>query len=992
MRKFLVLAVLAVTSVSGEAASVAEDDQIRAIRRHGDLLQMESDRLLEEHSQRIRGKMRRSAATQARRRGADRMSARTVSHTSGSATVEGVVKDEDGTPIPNVEVRADFEAGGGTWTKTDTAGAYEMAVTAGKLWVRLSDNDLIPMYLRPRDREAEVEDGATISVDFTAYASDATISGTVLLDGAALANIGLSADGRVGYTRTETGSEGTFTLHVASEGDAAGGYNLWVNTHDLATDAFRTERYEGITSGTADLTINLVTATSFIEGTVADDAGTAVADVTIYANQHHTGNHVSGVTGSDGSFKLEVIAGRWWLDLDAGQMMPDYLVPHGEEVDVTDGATTTHSFTVYATDAAITGTITFDGAPISDVHIGASSELGWTEAVSDSTGGFSLSVSSVADDEGGYNLWVHDWSVPRGAVIEESYRDVVSGSSGIDFHIVSPNSFIEGKVIDDAGAVFADLRVWADREGESGGYSETRTNAEGYFKLGVAAGRWRVNVDGWELWGTHLAPDGVDVSVSDGSTVTRDIVLLTADATITGTVFLDGSPLAGIGVEARSRWGWTQDNTASDGTFSLAVSSVVDERGGYHVYVHDWELGDDLFHLEEHWNVTSGSAGVNFRYVYADAFVEGEAVDEDGAPIADVRVYANSDQPPWNWTETETDAAGAFKLGLIGGDWWVRLEAWDLMPHYLVPRDSLVTVSSGETVSLRLSAVSTDATITGTVTLDGSPLPEIEVRADTHLGWTETRTDESGLYALHVASEADAHRGYNVWMETWRLPDSTYVEKNWYQDVLSGSTDRDFHVYKTKSGFKGQILSAKTEKPVHHAWVWAWDGVNQWGQNAGVERTGRFKMWVPNGTYDVYASGDGYEEQLVARSVTLDDEVMEYTIYLEGEGPPLSVNDGAALPKVFALHPNTPNPFNPETTISFDIPERSEVQLTVYDLLGRKITVLSDGVAAAGSYTIRWDGRDTFGHPVSSGVYILHFQAGETSPSFSQTRKMLLLK
>ncbi|GIS64761.1 MAG: hypothetical protein CM1200mP3_10090 [Chloroflexota bacterium] len=82
-------------------------------------------------------------------------------------------------------------------------------------------------------------------------------------------------------------------------------------------------------------------------------------------------------------------------------------------------------------------------------------------------------------------------------------------------------------------------------------------------------------------------------------------------------------------------------------------------------------------------------------------------------PIADVKVYANSDMPPWNWTESETDAAGAFKLGMIEGNWWVRFDARELIPHYVAPRDSLITVSSGETVSVTMSATSTDATIPG---------------------------------------------------------------------------------------------------------------------------------------------------------------------------------------------------------------------------------------------------------------------------------------
>ncbi|MBH30415.1 MAG: hypothetical protein CMG71_00295 [Candidatus Marinimicrobia bacterium] len=984
MRPKHILTLLAVSTLLGE--TVAESKQVRAMRRQSDLRMMEQKRSSEEEARRIYSDMMRPRTEGGGRGDTQATPEKNVFQVYGSVTVSGKLTDENQNPISDVEVRADFEDGG-TWTKTGSDGTYEMSVNAGRVWIRLNSNDLVPDYLRPIDKEVEVEDGATATVNFTAYGADATISGMVLLDGAVLAGVSVSADGRLGYTWTETGADGTFTLSVASEGDVSGGYNLWVNTHDFAESTFRTERHDGITSGTSDLTVNLVSATASIEGTVTDNSGVAVAEVTVFANQHQTGNHVTGVTGADGSFRLNVIGGQWWLDLYAGEVIPDYLVPHGRDVNVTDGASRTQEFILYSTDAEITGTVTFDSEPAVGVYIGASSELGWTEAVSDSTGTFVISVSSVADEEGGYHLWVHDWSVPRGAVIEENYYDIPAGSEGIDFRLVSPNSFIEGTVTDDQGEIMADLRVWAEREGR-GGFTETRTDDTGHFRLGVAAGRWRMNVDGWELWGTHLAPDWIEVSVHDGGTATKDIILLTADAVITGTVYVDGAPLGGIGVEARSLWGWTQDNTGSDGKFSLAVSSTVDEKGGYRVYAHDWELDDDLFHLEEHWNVPSGSAGINVHYVYADAFVEGTAVDEDGSPIADVKVYANSDLPPWNWTETETDASGAFKLGMIEGDWWIRFDVRELIPQYLGPRDSLVTVSSGETVSLIMKATSTDATILGAVTLDGEPMGGMEVRADSPIGWTETRTDDSGHYILSVASEADDNRGYNVWMDTWRLPDSTYVDKNWYNDVLSGSADRDFHVFKTKSGFKGQIFSEKTDKPVQHGWIWAWDGAKQWGQHAGAERNGRYKMWLPNGTYDLYASGDGYEEQLLARGIVLNDEVVEYTVYLEGEGPQLFLEDPSTIPITFALHQNFPNPFNPFTTIHYVLPEEAHVVLTVYDLLGKEVKRVVHETQNAGIKTTVWDGTDLSGADVSTGLYIYKIRAG----TFSQTRKMVLIR
>ncbi len=195
-------------------------------------------------------------------------------------------------------------------------------------------------------------------------------------------------------------------------------------------------------------------------------------------------------------------------------------------------------------------------------------------------------------------------------------------------------------------------------------------------------------------------------------------------------------------------------------------------------------------------------------------------------------------------------------------------------------------------------------------------------------------------------------------------------------------------MFKTKAGFKGGFFSKQTDKPVHHGWIWAWDGANQWGQHAGAERNGRFQIWLPNGTYDVYASGDGYEEELVASSVVLNDEVVEYTIYLEGEGPKLSLDDPSTMPMTFALHQNYPNPFNPTTTISYDLPEQSHITLDIYDLLGKRIKTLVHQSQDAGRQIVMWDGTDDVRRQVSAGVYLYRIQTGE----FTQTRKMLILK
>ena len=96
----------------------------------------------------------------------------------------------------------------------------------------------------------------------------------------------------------------------------------------------------------------------------------------------------------------------------------------------------------------------------------------------------------------------------------------------------------------------------------------------------------------------------------------------------------------------------------------------------------------------------------------------------------------------------------------------------------------------------------------------------------------------------------------------------------------------------------------------------------------------------------------------------------------------------APLPAEYALHANVPNPFNPTTTIRFDLPRESDVQLAVYDVLGQRLRLLASGALPAGAHQTAWDGRDQMGDPVGSGVYLCRLQSGD----FVQVQRMLLLK
>lgn len=122
---------------------------------------------------------------------------------------------------------------------------------------------------------------------------------------------------------------------------------------------------------------------------------------------------------------------------------------------------------------------------------------------------------------------------------------------------------------------------------------------------------------------------------------------------------------------------------------------------------------------------------------------------------------------------------------------------------------------------------------------------------------------------------------------------------------------------------------------------------------------------------DGYVSGEGWY---------IDD------VYVESDFDTASEDLVQSL--VFRLHGNYPNPFNPTTTIRFDLPEAASVNLDIFNLRGQKVRSLVNSDLPAGAHSAVWNGRDTTGNPVSSGVYLYRLSDGNRE----LTRKMMLMK
>ncbi len=101
-----------------------------------------------------------------------------------------------------------------------------------------------------------------------------------------------------------------------------------------------------------------------------------------------------------------------------------------------------------------------------------------------------------------------------------------------------------------------------------------------------------------------------------------------------------------------------------------------------------------------------------------------------------------------------------------------------------------------------------------------------------------------------------------------------------------------------------------------------------------------------------------------------------------------SVNSNFLAPNEYTLYQNHPNPFNPTTTISYDLPEQSMIKLTVFDILGQEVATLQEAEKPPGNYEVQWNGLNQHGNPVSTGVYFCRLQAG----NYSKTIKMVYLR
>ncbi len=180
-----------------------------------------------------------------------------------------------------------------------------------------------------------------------------------------------------------------------------------------------------------------------------------------------------------------------------------------------------------------------------------------------------------------------------------------------------------------------------------------------------------------------------------------------------------------------------------------------------------------------------------------------------------------------------------------------------------------------------------------------------------------------------------------------------------------------FFCYALAWGLNQGILEEDKYLPVAaDAWKGLVRCVDESGKLGWVQKVGSYPEAVSRDDTEVYGAGAFL---LAGSEIAKIDEELLHNI---------------DIPDKFYVNKPYPNPFNPITTIRYGIPEDCRVRLAIYDILGREIAVLRDGITSAGVHEAFWDGRNDRGLSVGSGVYFYRFKAG----NFTEHGKITFLK
>jgi len=353
------------------------------------------------------------------------------------------------------------------------------------------------------------------------------------------------------------------------------------------------------------------------------------------------------------------------------------------------------------------------------------------------------------------------------------------------------------------------------------------------------------------------------------------------------------------------------------------------------------------------------------------------------------------------------------------------------------PNNKIISVAVGESYSIALAADGTVYTwgqnFEGELGNGGGPEQDtpIKVLKGTYSGTTYLGDDPNNkIISVAIGGEFSIVLAADGTVYTWgknrdgTLGNNSFTNSNTPIKVLKGAYSGTTYLgddpnnkiisVALGSNYSSALAADGT------AYTWGWNFKGELGNNTTTNSNFPIPVKVLKGAYSgTTYLGDNPNNKII--SVSLGDShstalATDGIVYTWGENSTGQLGDGSntdrsvpvqvsdvdgsgilvlpveltsIIPQKMELMQNTPNPFNPSTSIRFSIPSSSDVTLKIYDLRGREVTTLLQENTAAGFHIVFWNGRNSRGRLVASGVY---FYKLSTSSGFVNTKKMVLLK
>jgi hypothetical protein len=568
----------------------------------------------------------------------------------------------------------------------------------------------------------------------------------------------------------------------------------------------------------------------------------------------------------------------------------------------------------------------------------------------------------------------------------------------------SPPNQISGH-ISIAGHPAPDLllsKVWLDSESDTVdvGIYKVLTDVNGYYEINIGA----IGTDVlFEVFPSEIpgfvtpAPQPVVVSGAVGNI---DFAYAVPADSLFGVLKDDAGTIITIASEL-----WCQPRFAG-----ASGKNTETDAGAYKFYFGaaeqgEWEAGVSSDALIPDYLIPSGyvfdnsvtnSIEHDFVCPRTDTVLYIKVTENGGLPANSYRVYTFSNSlfvTTEAITGTGSDNVATLHISSLDmSTWSAWISDWDdsyPMPDgFVVEAGPNPELGPGDTATINLVS---GHTIIDTVTQDPEDGPIVwsdvwvvlsaenaNYGAEAGAGGVFTVTADTGTYAM--TAQAD---GY-------------LTDPAWRTVAITGDTTGGlgFTINKTHCRVSGSLTNVATPLDGLSRWVTARTGSGSSGYNTSAQvdnATGTYTLWLCDGDWtitapfiDTYISPTNANLVIGEMPDTLRALDLVYTVVSGVNDNP----ESSLLPTEFALEQNYPNPFNPKTQIRFDLPQRSHVALSIYNVLGQEVAKIWNGDLNAGSHALEWDGNDASGNQAASGIYFYRLKAGD----FVDSKKMILLK